>query len=103
MQHSGSCAAQWPNNAALYINTNSTDVHLRGVRVVTGCPGYSVTSSSRVAVIDSSWVSVGDVSEGQGFNTLGAPAVLEHVYYGNTSTAGNPAAPERWESMTYDG
>ena len=103
VQHSGSCDAQWPNNAALYISGNSTDAHLRGLRVVTTCPGYSVTSSSRVAMTDSAWVSVGDVSEGQGFNTLGAPSVLEHIYYGNTSTAGNPAAPERWESMTYDG
>jgi hypothetical protein len=101
--HAGSCDAQWPSNTALHVSLNSTDVSLRGLVITTTCPGYSVTSSSRVEFVDSALVSVGDVSEGQGFNTLGAPAVLEHIYYGNTTTTGNPSAPERWESMTYDG
>lgn len=101
--HAGSCDAQWPSNTALHVSLNSTDVHLRGLTVNTSCPGYSITSSSRVALTDSVWVSVGDVSEGQGFNTLGPPSIIEHVYFGNTTTHGNPSASERWESMTYDG
>ena len=100
--HVGNCAAQWPHNQALYVS-NSTDVLVRGCAFANGCPGWSVSAAQRVHISDCAFVSLGDVSQGQGVNSLDAPHVTQDFYYGNCSDAGRPAAPERWETMTSDG
>lgn len=99
----GQCGAKWPANTALSVH-NSSDVSILGSRFASSCQGWCVTSTSRVMIADSSFVSTGDVSQGSGIGSDGGPpGVCEHLYFGNNSDVGNADAHMRWESFTYDG
>lgn len=93
----GACTGNWPLNTAFYVD-NGTDFSMVRTRVEAGCQGWSISSSSRIFMIDNAFVATGEDSEGQGFL-----ASVDRLYFGNNTNTGNWAATERWESMTYDG
>lgn len=98
----GNCGAQWPANTPFNLD-NSTDVTILRTSFMSACQSWAI-SGSRIFFADSSFQAVGVVSGGAQVGTDGgAPYIAEHIYYGNNSDLGNPAALMRWETMTYDG
>ena len=69
LTHLGNCASQWPHNTAVYCSGSADVMLLRNV-YSNGCPGYAISSCTRVHIADSTFRSVGDVSQGQGFNGM---------------------------------
>lgn len=98
----GDCSASWPRNCGFWVQSSADGALARNVWT-SGCQGFSVDSSQRIMLVDNTQYSVGNDSEGSGFNTFQEPQVLEHIYHGNNTQIGNIAAYKRWESMTFDG
>jgi hypothetical protein len=83
---------------------SAADGELRGNTWHAACEGYNVDSSSRLFMADNTVVAIGDkYSEGNGFSHFSWPQVTEHIYVGNTTQVGNPAATTRQETMSFDG
>jgi len=60
-------------------------------------------SSSRIFFASNTIVQGRVYSEGNGFSHFAWPQVSEHLYIGNTTNVGNPAAWRRQETMSFDG
>ena len=97
------CSAYWPHSDAFWMLSVS-DGALRANTWHAACEGYNVDSSSRLFFADNNIVAAGaQYSEGNGFSHFSWPQVSEHIYIGNTSQTGNPAARIRQETMSFDG
>jgi hypothetical protein len=108
VQHEGSnattaCDAYWPHSDGFWMLA-AADGRLQGNSFTTVCEGYNAEISSRLFFADNVIVAVGSMySEGNGFSHFSWPQVSEHIYVGNTTQVGNPAASVRQETMSFDG
>jgi hypothetical protein len=108
VQHEGSnataaCDAYWPHSDGFWMLA-AADGELRSNSFTNVCEGYNVEISSRLFFADNHIIAVGtQYSEGNGFSHFAWPQVVEHIYVGNSTQVGNPAASVRQETMSFDG
>lgn len=100
--HQGNCSSSWPYNCAISFHVSQYSV-FSGNYVNAVCQGYSGDTIHHFMWDRNTFVSTGNNSQGDGFNTFSNPHIVQYLYFGRSIDIGNPYAGKRWESMTFDG